>query len=104
VIGVLGNKVGMTQIFTEDGDANPVTVIRVGPCIVTQIKTKDTDGYNAIQIGYHQTEPKRLTKPEIGHLKKSQIQPLRYLKEYPMDEISDFTIGQVINVGTFEEG
>lgn len=104
MIGVLGNKVGMTQIFTEDGDANPVTVIRVGPCIVTQIKTKDTDGYNAIQIGYHQTEPKRLTKPEIGHLKKSQIQPLRYLKEYPMDEISDFTIGQVINVGTFEEG
>lgn len=104
MIGVLGNKVGMTQIFTEDGNANPVTVIRVGPCIVTQIKTEDTDGYNAIQIGYHQTGTKHLTKPELGHLKKSQIQPLRYLKEYPIDETSDFTIGQVINVETFKEG
>jgi large subunit ribosomal protein L3 len=104
VIGILGNKVGMTQIFTEDGDANPVTVIRVGPCIITQIKTQDTDGYNAIQIGYHQTEPKNLTKAEVGHLKKSQVQPLRYLKEYPLDEVTDYKIGQLINVEVFKEG
>ena len=104
MVGILGNKVGMTQIFTEDGNANPVTVIRVGPCIVTQIKTQDTDGYNAIQIGYHQMGAKYLTKPELGHLKKSNLQPLRYLKEYPTDEISNFTLGQVINVDTFKEG
>lgn len=104
MIGILGNKVGMTQIFTEDGDANPVTVIRVGPCIITQIKTQDTDGYNAIQIGYHQTEPKNLTKAEVGHLKKSQVQPLRYLKEYPLDEVTDYKIGQLINVEVFKEG
>lgn len=94
----------MTQVFTEDGDANPVTVIRVGPCVVTQIKTINNDGYNAIQVGYHQARPKHLTKPEMGHLKKSQLQPLRYLKEYPINEIADFTIGQLINVNVFKEG
>lgn len=104
MIGILGNKVGMTQVFTEDGDANPVTVIRVGPCVVTQIKTINNDGYNAIQVGYHQATPKHLTKPEMGHLKKSQLQPLRYLKEYPINEIADFTIGQLIDVNVFKEG
>ena len=63
-LGILGNKVGMTQIFTEDGNANPVTIIKVGPCIITQIKTASTDGYNAIQIGYKQVPPQKLTKDE----------------------------------------
>nr|YP_009674990.1 ribosomal protein L3 [Rhizochromulina marina]QDH81841.1 ribosomal protein L3 [Rhizochromulina marina] len=104
MLGILGNKVGMTQIFTEDGSANPVTVIKVGPCVVTQIKTIETDGYNAIQIGYQNSSTKHLTKPELGHLKKSQIQPLRYLKEYQIEEVNDFTLGQIINVQNFKEG
>ena len=103
-LGMLGNKVGMTQIFTEDGNANPVTIIKVGPCIVTQIKTTSTDGYNAIQIGYQQVPQRKLTKPELGHLNKTNIVPLKYLKEYPIDNVEDFTLGQTIDVQDFEEG
>lgn len=103
-LGMLGNKVGMTQIFTEDGNANPVTIIKVGPCVVTQIKTSETDGYNAIQIGYKQVPRQKLTKPELGHLDKTNIVPLKYLKEYPIDNVEDFTLGQVINADDFEEG
>ena len=103
-LGMLGNKVGMTQIFTEDGNANPVTIIKVGPCVVTQIKTTSTDGYNSIQIGYKQVPRQKLTKPELGHLDKTSIVPLKYLKEYPIDNVEDFTLGQIINVQDFEEG
>jgi len=103
-LGMLGNKVGMTQIFTEDGNANPVTIIKVGPCVVTQIKTTATDGYNSIQIGYKQVSRQKLTKPELGHLDKTNIVPLKYLKEYPIDNTEDFTLGQIINVQDFEEG
>ena len=103
-LGMLGNKVGMTQIFTEDGNANPVTIIKVGPCVVTQIKTTSTDGYNAIQIGYKQVPRQKLTKPELGHLDKTNIVPLKYLKEYPIDNVEDFTLGQIINAEDFEEG
>lgn len=104
MLGILGNKVGMTQIFTTEGNADSVTVIKVGPCVITQIKTIATDGYNAIQIGYHSCKTKHLTKAEIGHLKKTQVQPLRYLKEYRVDETNDFTLGQMINVQNFKEG
>lgn len=104
MLGILGNKIGMTQIFTEDGSANPVTVIKVGPCTITQIKTTDTDGYNAIQIGYQAVNKKKLTNAEQGHLKKSQTQPLRYLKEYIVDETQDFKLGQVIDIQNFKEG
>lgn len=94
----------MTQIFTENGDANPVTVIKVGPCTVTQIKSIESHGYNAVQIGY-QTVPKRkLTKPELGHLEKVNTLPLKYLKEYRVPNTDDFVIGQTIDVGTFTEG
>ena len=99
---MLGNKIGMTQIFTEDGNANPVTVIKVGPCIVTQIKTMETDGYNSIQIGYQAANKKELTKPELGHCRKTQ--PLRYLKEYKIQNTHDFSLGQIIDVQTFHEG
>ena len=103
-LGILGNKVGMTQIFTEDGNANPVTIIKVGPCIVTQIKTTATDGYNSIQLGYQQVSRQKLTKPELGHLDKANIVPLKYLQEYPIDNVEDFTLGQIIDVQNFKEG
>ena len=75
-IGLLGNKIGMTQIFDESGNIIPVTILKVGPCMVTQIKTELKDGYNAIQVGYGNTSNKSLTQPELGHLQKSNIQPL----------------------------
>lgn len=104
MLGILGNKVGMTQIFTENGDANAVTVIKVGPCTITQIKSVETHGYNSIQIGYTQVSKTKLTKPELGHLEKSNILPLKYLKEYEVPNISDFELGQVINVQNFKIG
>ena len=104
VVGLLGNKVGMTQIFDESGNIIPITILKVGPCIVTQIKTKLKDGYNAIQIGYSSLSSKALTQPELGHLQKSNIQPLKYLKEFRVDENNDFKIGQVLNVDSFTPG
>ena len=104
VVGLLGNKVGMTRIFDESGNIIPITILKVGPCIVTQIKTKLKDGYNAIQIGYSSLSSKALTQPELGHLQKSNIQPLKYLKEFRVDENNDFKIGQVLNVDSFTPG
>ena len=104
-IGLLGNKIGMTQIFDESGSVIPVTILKVGPCIVTQVKTVLKDGYNAIQIGYGKTSIKSLTQPELGHLQKSNIQPLKYLKEFRLDETSEeFSIGQTLNVESFSVG
>ena len=103
-LGILGNKIGMTQIFDESGNIVPVTVIKVGPCVVTQIKTVLTDGYNAIQIGYGNVLPKTLTQPQLGHLQKSNIQPLKYLKEYKVENPEDFTVGQIINAESFNSG
>ena len=97
-IGLLGNKIGMTQIFDESGNIIPVTILKVGPCIITQIKTEIKDGYNAIQVGYSNTSNKSLTQPELGHLQKSNIQPLKYLKEFRVDSVDEFEIGQVLNV------
>ena len=97
-IGLLGNKIGMTQIFDESGNIIPVTILKVGPCIITQIKTEIKDGYNAIQVGYSNTSNKSLTQPELGHLQKSNIQPLKYLKEFRVDAVEDFEVGQVLNV------
>jgi large subunit ribosomal protein L3 len=103
-IGLLGNKIGMTQIFDESGNIIPVTVLKVGPCIITQIKTKSKDGYNSIQIGYGNVSSKTLTQPELGHLQKSNIQPLKYLKEFKVNETDEFKIGQVLNVDSFSPG
>ena len=102
--GLLGNKIGMTQIFDEFGNIIPVTLLKVGPCVVTQIKTKEKDGYTSIQLGYGNVSTKSLTQPELGHLQKSNIQPLKYLKEFPMDETNTFQIGQVLNVNLFSSG
>lgn len=104
VVGLLGNKIGMTQIFDETGNIIPVTILKVGPCIVTQIKTKSKDGYDAIQIGYGSASSKSLTQPELGHLQKSNIQPLRYLKEFQINENCDLKLGQVLNVDSFVSG
>ena len=103
-VGILGNKIGMTQIFDESGRIVPVTVIKVGPCLVTQIKTVPIDGYNAIQIGYGTIKSNKLTQPQIGHLQKSNIEPLKYLKEYRVDNPEDFIIGQKIDLESFQTG
>jgi large subunit ribosomal protein L3 len=104
VIGLLGNKIGMTQIFDESGNIIPVTILKVGPCVITQVKTKSKDGYNSIQIGYGNVLSKALTQPELGHLQKSNIQPLKYLKEFRTTEQDEFTIGQVLNVDSLLPG
>ncbi len=103
-IGLLGNKVGMTQIFDESGNIIPVTILKVGPCVVTQVKTKSKDGYDSIQIGYGNVASKSLTQPELGHLQKSNIQPLKYLKEFRVTEDNEFSLGQILNVDTFSPG
>jgi len=103
-IGLLGNKIGMTQIFDESGNIIPVTILKVGPCIVTQIKTKEKDGYSAIQVGYTNVSNKSLTQPELGHLQKSNIQALKYLKEFRVNDETEFEIGQVLNLDLLPSG
>lgn len=103
-VGLLGNKIGMTQIFDESGNIIPVTILKVGPCVITQIKTQLNDGYNSIQIGYGNVSSNKLTQPELGHLKKFDLQPLKYLKEFRVNETEEFEIGQVLNVDTFAAG
>jgi len=103
-IGLLGNKIGMTQIFDESGNIIPVTILKVGPCVITQIKSKLKDGYDSIQIGYGNVSSKALTQPELGHLQKSNIEPLKYLKEFRVSENHEFKIGQILNVDSFTAG
>ena len=101
-VGILGTKVGMTQIFDEAGVAIPVTVVQAGPCTVTQIKTGQTDGYSAIQLGFGAVAAKALTKPELGHLAKSGASPLHHLQEYRLADSSNFELGQQVTVAVFE--
>lgn len=103
-VGILGTKLGMTQVFDESGKAIPVTVVQAGPCTVTQIKTKQTDGYSAIQVGYKEVKPKALNKPKLGHLTKSSAPPLRHLHEYRSENTSEFTTGQQVKVDIFTPG
>ncbi len=103
-VGILGTKLGMTQVFDEEGKAIPVTVVQAGPCTVTQIKTKQTDGYTAIQVGYHEIKPKAINKPEMGHLAKSSAPPLRHLREYRLDDTSSFELGQSVGADLFTAG
>ena len=102
VIGALGNKIGMTQIFDKSGNVIPVTVIRIGPCVVTQIKNSLNDGYNAIQIGYGNLKSKSLKQPQLGHLKKLNLPPLKYLQEYRLDNTKGFDLGQLITINLFK--
>lgn len=103
-IGLLGNKIGMTQIFDESGNIIPVTILKVGPCVVTQVKTEMKDGYNAIQVGYSNVSSKSLTQPRLGHLQRSNIQPLKYLKEFPILDTKEFEVGQILKVDRFSPG
>ena len=104
--GILGKKVGMTQVFDDRGVAIPVTVIEAGPCFVAQIKTVERDGYSAVQLGMDETKPKRLTQPQLKHLEKSNLPPLRYLREVRVsaEELANFEEGQKLLVDIFEEG
>lgn len=104
-IGLLGNKIGMTQIFDQAGNIIPVTIMKVGPCVITQIKTVIKNGYDSIQIGYGNVSAKSLTQSELGHLQKSDIQPLNYLKEFRLNNSEEeFEVGQVLNVNIFKIG
>ena len=98
--GFLGKKIGMTQIFQEGGLVVPVTVIEAGPCVVTQVKTKETDGYEAVQLGFGET--KRRNKPISGHLRRSRIS--RYLREVTADDPAEFSVGQTVGVDIFQAG
>lgn len=103
-IGLLGTKIGMTQVFSNTGTAIPVTVIKLGPCFITQIKTKESDGYNAIQIGYLEVNKKKLTKAELGHLNKANTPSLKYLKEYCLECCKAFKIGQILTTNNLKIG
>ena len=103
-IGILGKKLGMSQLFDENGNAVPVTLIQAGPCKVTQLKTISMDGYSAVQIGYGLSREKLLNKPHKGHLAKSGDNLLKYLKEYRVEETSKYELGSSITVKNFEVG
>ncbi|SEG32361.1 LSU ribosomal protein L3P [Thermomonospora echinospora] len=102
--GVLGEKLGMTQVFDDEGRIVPVTVVQAGPCVVTQIRTPDNDGYSAVQIGYGQVDPRRVNKPRTGHFEKAGVTPRRFLIELRTDDASEYTLGQEITVEVFEAG
>ena len=103
-IGILGKKLGMSQLFDDSGNAIPVTLIQAGPCKVTQLKTPSMDGYSAVQIGYGISREKLLNKPHKGHLAKSGDYSLKHLKEYRVDETSKYELGSSITVKNFEVG
>lgn len=102
--GILGKKVGMTQIYDDKGEIVPVTVIEAGPCFVTQIKTKAQDGYDAVQVGFDETKPARLTKPERGHLQKADAPNLRHLREFELEDGESVELGQRLDASVFAAG
>ena len=102
--GIIGKKLGMTQIFDEKGNVIPVTLIEAGPCAVSQMKTVENDGYEAIQLAYEDAKKKHLTKAEIGHFEKAGITPKKHLKEFRLDDCSAYEVGSVVTVETFAQG
>lgn len=101
---ILGKKIGMTQVFREDGTMVPVTVVLAGPCPVTQIKTVDHDGYDAVQMAFMPVREKLITKPEMGHLRKAGVEAHRYVKEFRLDDCSQYQVGSVVKADVFEKG
>ncbi len=101
--GLIGKKVGMTQIFDENGAALPVTIIEAGPCFVTQVRSTETDGYSAVQLGYGETKPSRLTGGQLGHLKRNELPPLRFLREFRVKN-PDVQPGDKVTVEAFSQG
>ena len=101
---IIGKKVGMTQIFDESGKVIPVTVVEAGPCVVTQKKTQETDGYTAVQLGFEDVKESKLTKPEAGHLKKAGVEAKKHLKEFKLEGAADMNVGDVVKADTFAAG
>ena len=102
--GIIGKKLGMTQIFAEDGSVIPVTVIEAGPCSVTQKKTVESDGYEAVQLAFGDLREKLVNKPQVGHFKKAGVSAKRHLKEFRLDDISALNVGDVVAADTFASG
>jgi len=102
--GVLGTKLGMTQVWDADNRVVPVTVIQAGPCVVTQVRTPETDGYSAIQLAYGAIDPRKVTKPQAGHFEKAGVTPRRHVVELRTDDAAEYTLGQEITAETFEAG
>lgn len=102
--GLIGRKIGMTQIFDGDGAAIPVTLLEAGPCFVSQVKSTDTDGYSAVQLAFGEVKPKRISKAEMGHLKTNDLPPVRTLREFRTKNIAEVKAGDVLNVSVFAEG
>ena len=105
-LGIIGKKVGMTQIFDQNGNCIPVTVVQAGPCFVTDIKTMERDRYTAVQLGYQEVPERKLTLPQRGHLKKAEVMPLRILREFRVSEdtVADLSLGQELDVSQFKPG
>jgi large subunit ribosomal protein L3 len=104
VKGVLGTKLGMTQVFSDGGRVVPVTVVAAGPCVVTAVRTVPADGYAAVQFGYGEIDPRRVTKPVAGHFAKAGVTPRRYLVELRTDDADQYTLGQEVTAETFGAG
>jgi large subunit ribosomal protein L3 len=104
VKGVLGEKLGMTQVWDENNRVVPVTVVKAGPCVVTQVRSPETDGYSAVQIAFGAVDPRKVTKPQAGHFAKAGVTPRRHLVEIRTDDASEYVLGQEIGTETFEAG
>ena len=104
MMGLIGRKIGMTQLFDEKGDVVPVTVIEAGPCTVTEIRTSERDGYTALQLGFGTNKEKRFTKPVLGQFTKRNLPPSRHLREFRIPDVSAYTLGQTLNAAVFEKG
>ena len=102
--GLIGRKIGMTQIFDENGAAVPVTLLEAGPCFVSQVKTVATDGYNAVQLAFGEVKPKRVSKAHLGHLEKNKLPPMRVLREFRVKNVEEIQAGDVLNASVFEAG
>ena len=101
---IIGKKIGMTQIFDEEGKVIPVTVIEAGPCVIAQVKSVETDGYNAIQLGFGDVKESKVNKPEKGHFAKASITAKKHLREFRVDEVESYKVGDEIKADTFVEG
>jgi len=104
VKAIIGKKVGMTQIFDENGKVIPVTVIEAGPCLVVQKKTQENDGYDSVQLGFQDVKERRLTKPRLGHIKKAGVAPKKYLKEFRLEDAASLNVGDELKADVFAEG
>ena len=101
---IIGKKVGMSQIFDENGHVIPVTVIEAGPCVVVQKKTAEKDGYESVQLGFEDIPERKLTKPELGHLNKAGVAPKKYLREFNLDNAAELNVGDIVKADTFKAG